>query len=413
MAGLPLAGIHVIDLSHSWAGPHCGRILADFGAEVIKVEYAGLLCLLRGGRKEGKAYNRHAAWHQVNRNKYAVTLDLHTEEDRQVLRELVQRADVVIENSRPGVLDRLGFGYADLCKLKENIIMLSMTAFGRTGPYASYVGYGAVMEAVGGIQGLTAYAKGGKPVRIKELDVINGKAGACAVLTALFSRQKTGEGQHIDLSQLEAGTHGLIGEHLLEFAMNGRQTLPTGNRHWQYAPQGCYRCLGEDKWVTLTVRSEAEWQTFCLALGHEEWRHDQRFVANDQRLVHHDLLDRLIEEWTMRHSHLEAMAILQRHGIPSGAVLDVGELAGDPHLRERGYFLKAEDEPAKLFMGMPFRLSEGAGRVRWGGPDLGRHNEYVCCEILGRRREQVKPIREEEIKTAFDPQDEGTRGNTI
>jgi crotonobetainyl-CoA:carnitine CoA-transferase CaiB-like acyl-CoA transferase len=384
MAGLPLAGIHVIDLSHSWAGPHCGRILADFGAEVIKVEYAGLLCLLRGGRKEEKAYNRHAGWHQVNRNKHAVTLDLHDEQDREVLRELVQRADVVIENSRPGVLDRLGFGYADLRGLKENIILLSMTAFGHTGPYASYVGYGAVMEAVGGIQGLTAYEKGGKPCRIKELDVINGKAGACAVLTALFYRQKTGEGQHIDLSQLEAGTHGLIGEHLLEFAMNGRQTLPTGNRHRQYAPQGCYRCKGDDKWVTLTVRSEQEWRTFCQALGRDEWLQDQRFVANDLRLAHHDPLDRLIEEWTMRHTHQEAMAILQRHGIAAGAVLDVSELAGDPHLRERGYFLKAEDEPAKLFMGMPFRLSKGAGRVRWGGPDLGRHRSVRHGAALGR-----------------------------
>ena len=398
-----LHGIRIIDLSHSWAGPHCSRILADFGAEVIKVEYVRRLCLLRGGRKEDKAYDKHVAWFQVNRNKYSVTLDLKIAKDREILTDLIKTSDVLVENSRTGVMHRLGFGYEDVSKIKEDIIMLSMAAFGNSGPYAFYAGYGAVMEGVGGIQNLTAYEKGGGPHRVKELDITNGMAGACAVMNALLYRQRTGKGQHIDLSQMEAATHSLIGEHLLEFCMTGTQTLPTGNRHWKYAPQGCYRCKGDDKWVTLTVRCESEWQNLCRVLDHPEWVADSCFHTPEARRKNHDRLDRIIEEWTIEHSHHQAMEILQGYGIPAGAVLDVNELVGDSHLQKRGYFVAEEGETEKKFMGMPFKLSKSPGTLRWRGPDLGSHNEHVFCKLLGRSAEEVKAFQEEEVGTAFDP----------
>jgi crotonobetainyl-CoA:carnitine CoA-transferase CaiB-like acyl-CoA transferase len=404
MNTLPMEGLRILDISHSWAAPHCARILADFGAEVIKVEYVRRLCLLRGAKKEKKIYNSHPGWLQVNRNKYSITLDLKNDPDKKIFRELVSISDVLIENSRTGVMNKLGFGFQELAKIKKDLIMLSMTAFGNTGPYASYAGYGAVMEAVGGIQSLTAYEKGGKPARIRELDITNGLAGACAVMTALLHRQKTGEGQYIDLSQLEAATHGLIGEHLLEYGMNSSQTLPLGNRHRRFAPQGCYPCKGEDKWITITIRSEEEWCRFCEVLGRPAWISDPLFATRDARMKNHDLLDRMIGEWTMQHTNQDAMQILQNSGIPSGAVIDVDEIRNSVHLRERKYFTGEADGPGLLFMGMPFRFSQAEGEVRWRGPELGQHNEYVLSQLLGRSHDEVKPVNNNDIGTAFDPE---------
>jgi len=398
----PLSSIRVVDLSHSWAAPHCSRILADYGAEVIKIEYIRRLCLLRGARKDAQIYNSHPAWLHVNRNKYSMTLDLHVEHDRIVLQDLVKTADVLIENSRTGVMDRLGFGYHDLVKIKKDLVVLSMPAFGATGPYASYAGYGAIMESVSGIQSLTAYEKGSRPFRIKELDVTNGIMGACAVMTALVDRQRTGRGQHIDLSQMEAPTHGLIGEHLLLYHMQGTQTHPVGNRHWTFAPQGCYRCKGEDSWITLTIRSDEEWCRFCRALRRPAWAADERFASNTARKEHHDLLDRMIEEWTIAHTHYEAMRILQDHHIAAGAVLNVSELAEERHLLERNYYLREETGSPVFFMGMPFKMSEGGETICRRGPHLGEHNEYVLCELLGRSKDEVQPVREEDIGTAYD-----------
>jgi crotonobetainyl-CoA:carnitine CoA-transferase CaiB-like acyl-CoA transferase len=403
MNTLPLSAIRVVDLSHSWAGPHCTRLLADFGAEVIKVEYPRRLCLLRGSVKEGGAYNRHPAWFQVNRNKLSITLDLTIERDRAVLTDLVRISDVLVENSRTGVMEKLGFGYSDLVKIREDLIVLAMPAFGHTGPYASYAGYGAMMEALGGIQSLTAYESGGKPYRIKELDVTNGVAGACAVLTALVYRQRTGKGQRIELSQLEAASHALIGEHLLEFMMKGTHPPAQGNRHRVFAPQGCYRCKGEDKWVTLTVRSEEEWRTLCEVIGHPGWASDPRFATRENRIRRHNELDAVIEGWTMQLTHYEAMEILQRRGIPAGAVLDVRDLGGDPHLKGRGYFLAEGGRGESLFMGAPFRLSGSQPEVRWRGPDLGAHNRDVACGLLGRPQAECRPVDEADIGTAYDP----------
>jgi crotonobetainyl-CoA:carnitine CoA-transferase CaiB-like acyl-CoA transferase len=403
MKGLPLKGIRIIDLSHSWAGPHCTRILADFGAEVIKVEYLRRLCLLRGARKEKRVYNSHPAWFQVNRNKLSITLNLKSEADRHILRELVKISDVLVHNSRTGVMERLGFGYGDLVNIKKDLIVLSMSAFGQTGPYAPYAGYGAVFEALGGIQSLTAYEERRKPARVKELDTINGVMGACAVMTALIYRQETGKGQYIDLSQLEAAEHATIGEYLLEYEMNGTQSSPRGNRHRLFAPQGCYRCKGDDRWIAITIRSDKEWRKLCEVLGHDEWVVDPRFATMEARQRNHDEVDRLIKAWTLPRDHHEAMRELQHGGVPAGAVLDVEELSRDVHLQERRYFLHPENHADKPLMGIPFKLKEGHGEIFSRGPDLGQHNKEVLCGLLGRSEDEVKPINEEEIGTAFDP----------
>lgn len=398
-----LEGVRIIDLTHSWSGPHGTRLLADYGAEVIRVEYVKRICPLRGGKVDDYAYNKLPMWFQVNRNKYSITLDLNLEKDRDIFKSLVGEADVVVENARGGVLGKLGLGYGELVKIKPDLLMVSMAAFGNTGPYASYAGYGATIEALSGVQSLTAYEKDGKPERVKEMDVTSGVAGACAVMTGLIHRQRTGKGQYIDLAQMEASTHALIGEHMLEFAMNGENMIPMGARHRFFAPQGVYKCKGDDRWIAISIRTGDEWQGLCKVIGDAELS-SVSFNTIEGRKENQEELDGIIERWSQRYEHREAMRMLQQAGVPAGAVLDVAELSDDPHLKDRGYFMSAEDGEEGLFMGMPFKLSGGEGRIRWRGPDLGRHNEEILTGLLGRAKEDLIPIDEDEIGTAFDPE---------
>jgi crotonobetainyl-CoA:carnitine CoA-transferase CaiB-like acyl-CoA transferase len=399
---LPLHGLRVIDMSHSWAAPHTARILADFGAEVIKVEYPKRLCLLRGARKDDRRFDTHPAWHQVNRNKRSITLDLKVERDKKILASLLSQSDILIENSRPGVLKTLGFSYEDVIKLRQDIIMLSMSAFGATGPRAAYCGYGAVFEALSGIQSLTAYGKGQPPQRIKELDVTNGIAGAAAILTALVHRFSSGEGQHIDLSQLETSTHALIGEHLLYLAAEGKQSLPNGNRHQFFAPQGCYPCRGVDKWITITIRSDEEWYRFCQILGKPKHLMDQRYSSRELRKQYQDDLDQHIGECTCNREHIELMFDLQQQGIAAGAVLTSQDIANDPHLLSRQYFKYLYGDTEKRFMGFPFVLHNNPKHIERQGPNLGQDNEFVLCQQLGLPKKILADLAELKIGTAFD-----------
>jgi len=357
---------------------------------------------MRGAFKENQAYNRHPRWFQLNRNKLSLTLDLRDARDHEAFCDLVKISDIVVESSRAGVLESLGIGYPVLRKIRPDIILVSMSACGHTGPESSYGGYGGGIEAISGVQVLTAYNKGEKPHRIKEVDVTNGLMGACAIITALLYRQRSGRGQFVDLSQIEASTMTLAGEHLLEYSMNGLQTLPLGNRHCHYAPQGCYRCKGNDKWVTLVVRTEEEWRALCEVMGDAGLVHDPRFSSAHARASAHDELDPIIEHWTQEHSHIQAMELLQKAGVCAGAVLNVAELAMDADIRENYLECLEEGETKLPFPGFSFNLSTVSPEIRRKGPLLGQDNEYVLCELLGRPRADLKPLSEDQIGTAYD-----------
>jgi crotonobetainyl-CoA:carnitine CoA-transferase CaiB-like acyl-CoA transferase len=329
----PLAEIRIVDMTHDWAGPHATRMMADYGAEVIKIEYPRWLCGMRGAFLD--RINSHPRWWEINRNKGSITLNLHLSERVQAFKDLVRESDVVVDSSRPSVMERFGLGYEVLKASRPDIIMVCMSAYGATGPESSYAGYGGAIEAISGVQSLTAYEREGDRLRIREVDVTNGIMGACAIMTALIARQASGEGQYIDLSQREASTW-LIGEYLLEFVINGTQTLPLGNRHSMYAPQGCYRCQGDDRWLVVTIRSDAEWVAFCNTVGHSEWSRDPRFAEVDGRRRHRDEIDRMIESWTASLDNYQAMTILQANGLVAGAVCDCRDLTVDPHLEARG-----------------------------------------------------------------------------
>ncbi len=368
-AEAPFAGMRVLDFTHDWAGPHAARLYADYGAEVIKIEYPQRLDGMRGGYVE--KIDGHPRFWQLHRGKQSLTLDLKLDAHRAVLDHLVRGTDLVIENSRAGVMERKGYGYERLKTLNPRLILLSMSAFGASGPYAAYCGYGGTLEAISGLQSLTAYDADSPWFRVREMDVMNGIMGICAAMTALWQRQHSGAGQHIDLSECET-TAWFVGEQLLACAGNGgRQPDPLGNRHPQHAPQGCYAAAGEDRWLTLCVRSDSQWQQLAQLIGGPELAADARFGSAVQRQLHHDQLDTLIESWSRRHDATAATQLLQGAGIAAAAVMTAADLVADPHLAARRWFLTAG---ADRFPGLPFRFARGGGAVSGRGPQLGADN---------------------------------------
>ncbi|NJM97122.1 MAG: CoA transferase [Phormidesmis sp. RL_2_1] len=317
---------------------------------------------------------------------------------------MVAIADIVVENSRPGVLDRLALGYERLQQINPKIILVSMSAFGRTGPESSYRGYGGTIEAISGIQSLTGYGPDDPPRRIKEMDVTNGIMGACAVITALIHRQSTQQGDWIDLSETESASHGLIGEHLMDYAANGQSRYPLGNRHLEFAPQGCYPCQGEDSWLVLTIQTEAEWQALCKLLGHNDWGSDQRYQSAKARHRYHDEIDAKITAWTQMQPVATACDALQAAGIAAGPVMTMTDLCQDEHLKQRDYYQTPAQAPEQgQYLGFPFRLSKGGGQMLSRGPDLGAHNQEIICKLLGHAKTDLPEIKAESLGTSLDP----------
>ena len=408
-----LEGLRVIDLSQVYAGPYATKLLADMGAEVIRVECAarsgrgGRLPRTRpggafgaqfpGGDTGGRSYNRFAYYNELNRNKYAVTLDLTRPRAVDVFKKLVRISDVVVENFSPRVMGNLGLDYESLREENPGIVMVSISGYGHDGPYRDYVTYGEGIEAMSGLCALTAYPGGG-PLKpgVAYADAVSGLLAAFAALAAVRHRRQSGRGQHIDLAMREALTP-LLGEALMDYAMNGRVAPPVGNGHPAMAPHGCYRARGEDSWVAIAVTSDEEWRSLCRAMGSPPWAEDGRFASAAGRVAHREQLDGLIGEWTARHDHRELMGSLQRAGVRAGAVLTVDELVADPHLQERGFFewLTHPEAGTHLHPGVSWRMSRTPGALRLPAPCFGEHNRYVFAGLLGMSEEEMAQLAEE------------------
>ena len=362
----PLAGCRILDFTHDWAGPHAARVLGDFGAEVIKVEFHGRLDGMRGAYPE--RVNGFPRFWQLHRNKQSITLDLKHPDDRALCHALVRDTDVVLENGRPGVMARLGVDYDSLRALKPDIILASLSAFGATGPYQGYAGYGGTLEAISGVQSLTAYAEGETPYRVREMDVINGMFGAAAVMSALLQRDANGTGEHVDLSENETSIW-TLGAILAGLPDAQTQPAALGNRHPQHAPQGCYPCEGEDRWLTLCIRDDAEWARLAAHIGDDALRPEWRTVEG--RRADHDAIDTVIADWTRSQDTLALMASLQADGLAAGTVMNAADLHASDHLAARAWFITHE----KLTVpGFPFHFASAGGTVRSLGPDLGQDN---------------------------------------
>lgn len=401
-ADQPLAGFRIIDFTHDWAGPHATRVMADYGAEVIKIEYAPRLCGMRGAYLE--RLDKHPRWWEINRNKGSITLDLHLPAHLEAARELIRTADAIVDNSRPGVMEGFGLGFDVLQSIKPDIIFVAMSAYGASGPESRYAGYGGAIEAISGVQSLTGYTADSDRMRIRELDVTNGVMGACAVITALLHRELTGEGQYVDLAQREATTW-LIGDHLLERTALGSQPPPRGNRHRHWV-QGCYRCAGDDRWIVITVRSDVEWQALCGAMGRDDLARAERYASAASRHANHDEIDSLIEAWTRAQDDKALFAQLQAAGVVAGYVANTADLAADPHLAARDWWTHDQSRgggEAHRYPGFPFAfVGETAARFRRRGPDLGEDNARLLGAELGWSAADYEPLSTTGLGTAYD-----------
>ena len=409
-----LKGVRALDLTRGWAGPIGGRFLADFGAEVIKVEapsgrgfasvdppqplkYMRIVHAPYPDNDPGdEPYNRYAPFNEYHRNKLSLTLDLTAEECKEIFRNLVLISDVVLENYSARVMKNFGFDYASLRKLNPTIIMASMPGFGTYGPQGHFVSYGSDIEPNAGITHLMGY-EGSGPLRHGEAyaDPSAGVHAAQAILTALLYRRRTGRGQYIDLAQSESMI-GLIGEHILACGMNGEEPERRGNRHPEFAPQGCYRCKGDDKWVAISVSNDEEWQTLCEVMGNPDWTLSDKFATLEVRRANHDELDANISQWTSDKDYKDVMHSLQGKGIAAAAVFNNQDVAEDPHLKDRGYIWDVPHPSAgtQQFLGAPMKLSKTPIVLHRPAPMLGQHNEYVVTDLLGMKPAEAERLNE-------------------
>ncbi len=397
----PLEGIRVLDFTQAIAGPYLARLLAENGAEVIKVES-------RAHQQRGRAspnldprvvLQQRVTFNEMNRNKRCVTVDMGKEEGRRIVRELVPHCDLVLENFSPRVMDRWGLGYEDLRELRKDVIMVRLPGFGVSGPYRDYVGLAAVAMGITGMYHLWSYPDRDEPAGppVWTPDYLSAAFGGVAVMAALHHRDRTGRGQLVELSQVDA-TAFALGTVYLDYLTNGYVPPAMGNGHRFLAPHGAFRCKGEDAWCVIAVRDEEEWQALCRALGSPAWGNEARFSSMEGRLAHRQEMAGHIEEWTGDHTPHQAMRLLQKAGVPAGAVQDGEHLFHDPHLRERGFIVGVEEEDVGVveYPGAFVRLSETPGRIdRSHG--LAEDNAHVFGTLLGMSEDEIRRLEESGI----------------
>ncbi|MDZ4278967.1 MAG: CoA transferase [Dehalococcoidia bacterium] len=388
--------VNVLDLSWVAAGPLCGMIFAYHGAAVVRVESAVRIDVARGSPPSaGHGINKSGYFAAMNLGKYDVCLDLNKPAGLEVTNRLVDWADIVLEGFTPGTMKQWGLDYESLRRRKHDIIMISLTLQGQTGPEATLPGYGLQVQGMSGLASLTGWPDGPPTgVTLAYPDYVVPFFATFAAMAALDQRERTGEGQHVDLGQMEAMIN-VTGTAIPDYAVNGREQLRAGNRLMAgdapyTAPHGTYPVQGEDRWIAVATFDDDQWGSLCRALGREDWLSDERFVTQDARCRNDETLDAAIAEETARHDGRELMERLQQAGVPAGVAHDQRGLFDDPQLEHRKHFVPMVhgdwgEFPAEQF---GVRLSETPPRIQRPSPLIGEHNEYVMRELLGYSAEE-------------------------
>jgi crotonobetainyl-CoA:carnitine CoA-transferase CaiB-like acyl-CoA transferase len=380
---LPLAGIRILDLSRVWAGPYGTRYLADLGAEVIKVE--------SGKFPDGRRPN-DPAFVEINRNKHSITLNFQRPEGRELLQRLVAVSDVVVENFSPRVMAQYEIDYQHLRIIRPDVIMVSMPGFGHSGPHSAFTSYGGPLMAYTGMALLWGHADSRLDAhsKIAYPDYIAAGTMALAVTAALHYRARTGQGQFLEIAQVEA-TATAMEVAFLDYFAHGTIAAPRGNRDPNCVPQGCYPCLGHDAWCVISCSSEAQWQALAQVIGGPTLFDDPRFATATERWYQHDALDDLISTWTRQRTPHQVMRLLQAVGVPAGAVQTGEDLWRDVHLRAREYFITLEhpDFGTVEHPGQTVRLHGTPGQTQHPIGRLGEANEAVFCDLLGLSQDEL------------------------
>jgi crotonobetainyl-CoA:carnitine CoA-transferase CaiB-like acyl-CoA transferase len=397
----PLAGLRGIVLTQAWAGSFSTELLGMLGADIVQLEVrkrldswrgaydAPLPATLRAIPTAQHAWNCNGLYNSVNLAKRTATLDLGTPEGVDVFKRLLPHADIVAENFSPRVLGNLGIDYEVMRSIKPDVILCSLSAYGHTGPWANVPGIGGTIEPTSGQSALLGY-RDGPPLNSGQMypDAIAGLTAFGAMLTALHHRQRTAEGQYLDLSMQESNLS-VVGDAALEWALTGRQRARLGNRHPTFAPHGIYACRDHaperERWVALAAENEAQWAALCDVAGRPEWRDDARFADNAARKAHEDALDAALAAWAATVDRDDAAARLSAAGVIAAPVLDGREVAADAHLRERGFIITLDHPEVGRFpqAGVPMHFSRTPARVERPAPLQGQHNLEVFAQFLG------------------------------
>lgn len=415
MARLALEGLRILDVTQVWAGPTCTKILGDMGAQVIKVESAKRTDSSRGDalgtagmypdNEPGEhPWNRAGLHNDRNRSKMSVCLDLTHPKGVETFKRLVAESDVVTESFRNGVMERFGLGYEALKAVKPDLIMVSLSSQGGTGPERSYGSYGATLEQTAGIASVTGYL-GGTPTTSGTFfpDPVVAILGIGTILAAVRQQRLTGQGTYIDLSQREVTTS-ILGEMVMDYTMNGRTWSPMGNRHIVHAPQGVYPCAGDDAWIAITVRSDDEWIALARTIGRDDLAASEEYATVVGRRAHHDEIDATIARWTQSRAARDVMEQLQAAGVPAGIAQRGSEILVDPHLNERGFWEVVDDPEGgrHTYLSRPFQFSKTPGETRSHAPLLGEHTTQVLRDVAGLNDEEIAELDRLGV-TANDP----------
>lgn len=402
-SALPLKGVRVADFSWVWAGPYCTMHLAHLGAEVIKIESQAHLDLMRRlpiapkGVKPG--YDSSGPFNQWNQGKKSLRLNLQKDEGIALAKKLIMQSDVVIDNFATGVMDSMGLGYEELKKMKPDLIVASISGYGHTGPLKDYMGYGPAIPPITGLSALTGYVDGPpQELGVSIGDPNAGITAAVAICASLAARKRTGEGQYIDASLWGAAAV-LAGEGWMEYAMTGREPARQGNRDIQMAPHNCFRCLGEDTWVTIACGNEEEWQALCQVLGQPQLIEDPRFRTMSDRKAHEDELEQLITTWTTQRDRWEITKSLQTAGVAAFPSMNSKDLVEDEQLNGRGFFarLPHREVGTQTHAGIPWILTNSPNGVRSPAPLLGQHTDEVLREVLRYTDEDIARLKEQQV----------------
>jgi len=394
----PLAGYRVLEIGSTVAGPFCGRMLADFGAEVIKIEPADGDPV----RTMGKSVDGHSLYAaSIFRNKKLVSIDLHREEGRALIRELAAKCDVLVENFKPGTLEKWGLGWDDLSKINPRLVMVRISGFGQDGPYSQRPGYGVVCEAVSGLRHLTGDPdRAPSRVGVSMTDYIAGLHGAYGAVMALMAREKTGRGQVIDAALYESAFN-FMEVWIGAFQKTGFVPDRTGSRLIGSTPNNLYP-TADGSYIHITAMAESLFRRLCGAMGQPELAEDPRFARHSARNENHEALDTIIAGWTRLHPLADLEAKMEEVSVPATRVFTVEDIFNDPHYKARQSIIEAPDQHLGT-VAMPAvvpRLSDTPGTVRHTGRDIGQDSRAVLREVLDMDDARIDALTKEGIVAA-------------
>ena len=392
----PIAGVRVLELAQIMAGPACGLMLADLGAEVIKIEKTA------GGDDTRKFLppdinGESAAFMMMNRNKKGLALNLKEQEGINIFKKMVEQSDVVIENFRKGTLEKLGIGYEDLKKINPKIILCEISGYGRTGPYADKGGFDLVAQGMSGLMSITGESSDKPPMKVGAplTDITAGILGATGVLAALISRDKTGKGQRVDTSLYEAGIVHTYWQSAIAGA-TGKSPGPLGSAHPLTAPYQAFKT--KDNWITIGASNQNNWMNLLNAIQRIDLQEDDRFKDNNSRMKNLEALAPILQEELLKKTSNEWIKIFDEKGLPCGPINSITEMHNDPHTLDRKMVIEVDNKKAgkSKAIGMPIKFSDTNANTEIGAPNFGQHTDEILIQF-GYSADQIKDYKDKGI----------------